>query len=254
MSETPRPPESHLPPPGIYTDGDGVQRYWDGSSWTEHLSGHDAQRSNAHNPKVTHKTKRSWYTKKGFLITASVVAVLLIGGVAAGVGGALDNESTDSAAASSWRDSNTDAEQETAQAAEERAAEAKAAKAAKAKRKKKIANAKFVSKRRLARVFKNPDNHEGDVFKVWGEVVQFDAATGPDAFLADTAHADTRSYGFFDGNSAFFMGEISALEKLVEEDVFTATVEGNGSLSYDTQVGGNTTVPLFDVIKINRAN
>jgi hypothetical protein len=146
-----------------------------------------------------------------------------------------------------------------AQQAEKVAAKAKAeakkkraAKAVKNKREKRIANAPVVSERDLALVFKDPDSHTGELFQVWGQVTQFDAATGADAFLASAAHRNTMSYGFFDGENALFQGSEEDLGDLVEDDVFTATVEVTGSLSYDTQIGGSTTVPQFKVLKIKR--
>jgi hypothetical protein len=50
--------------------------------------------------------------------------------------------------------------------------------------------------------------------------------------------------------NSFLSGEESQLTKLVEGDCFTAKVTVLGSFSYDTQSGGNTTVPLFQVDSI----
>jgi hypothetical protein len=137
-------------------------------------------------------------------------------------------------------------------AAEDKAAEEKAAKekAAKEKAEKKINNAQTVGPRTLAKIFKDPDRYKGEVLVVYGQVTQFDSATGTDAFRADVANRNTMSYGFFNGDNAMLTGEKSELEDLVEDDVFRATVTVSGSYSYDTQIGGNTTVPLFKVNKI----
>jgi len=140
-----------------------------------------------------------------------------------------------------------------AEAEEARAeAEIKAEIEAEAARQAKIDNAPFPSERDLALVFKDPDSHEGEIFKVWGSVTQFDSATGTDSFLADTANRNTTSYGYFDGENSIFYGDESDFEELVEDDVFIATVKVAGSESYDTQIGGSTTVPKFDVLKITR--
>jgi hypothetical protein len=42
------------------------------------------------------------------------------------------------------------------------------------------------------------------------------------------------------------------LEDFVEDDMVVMNVTSLGSFSYDTQIGGNTTVPLFTVDKITR--
>ena len=151
------------------------------------------------------------------------------------------------------RGDNADAAAARAKADAKAAAEAEAErKAAAAARQAKIDNAPFPSERDLALVFKDPDSHTGEIFKVWGSVTQFDAATGTDAFLAEVANRNTMSYGYFDGESCFFHGEASDFNELVEKDVFIATVKVAGSESYDTQIGGNTTVPKLQVLKITR--
>lgn len=123
-------------------------------------------------------------------------------------------------------------------------------KAAAEARQKEIDNAPFPSEHDLALVFKDPDSHVGEEFKVWGQVFQFDAATGTDSFLAQVANRNTMSYGFFDGENALFTGDEADFANLVEDDLFIATVSVAGSESYDTQIGGNTTVPSFEVLKI----
>ena len=42
------------------------------------------------------------------------------------------------------------------------------------------------------------------------------------------------------------------LNDVVQGDLFRATIEVLGSESYDTQVGGNTTVPKFRIQTISR--
>jgi hypothetical protein len=75
----------------------------------------------------------------------------------------------------------------------------------------------------------------------------FDSATGDENFLADTAHRNTMSYGFFDGENTLLTGSAKQLDNLVEDDVFRASVTVLGKIDYDTQIGGNTTVPLLEV-------
>ena len=47
-------------------------------------------------------------------------------------------------------------------------------------------------------------------------------------------------------------GEAASLSDFVEGDIVSINAVGLGSYSYDTQAGGNTTVPAFHVAKIKR--
>jgi hypothetical protein len=107
--------------------------------------------------------------------------------------------------------------------------------------------AKQVSKRQWAKIVKNPESYIGDRYVIYGQVTQFDAATGDDNFLADTAHRNTTSYGYFDGENTLLTGTAKQLDDLVEDDVFRASITVLGKIDYDTQIGGNTTVPLLEV-------
>jgi hypothetical protein len=107
-----------------------------------------------------------------------------------------------------------------------------------------------VTARQWAKVVKSPDNYIGKRYIIYGEVTQFDSATGDAAFLADTAYKNTTDYGYFDGESTWLNGDAAKLSDVVEKDVFKATVTVLGSYSYDTQIGGNTTVPELQINKI----
>jgi hypothetical protein len=107
-----------------------------------------------------------------------------------------------------------------------------------------------VSKRQWAKIVKKPESYRGDRYIIYGQVKQFDSATGDDNFLADTAHRNTMSYGFFDGENTLLTGSEKQLDDLVEDDVFRASVTVLGKMDYDTQIGGNTTVPLLEVNSI----
>lgn len=108
---------------------------------------------------------------------------------------------------------------------------------------------KSLSTRQFKRLAKDPDSYIGKTYIVYGEVTQFDSATGTDTFRADTGGKKLRiSYGYvnYDQNS-ILTGDEKKLKKLVEGDCFSAKVTVLGSYSYDTQAGGNTTVPMFEV-------
>lgn len=107
-------------------------------------------------------------------------------------------------------------------------------------------------------VVRNPDAVEGQFFRVVALVLQFDAATGQCAFRAaydNTAH----EYNFeYEGDNAVIQGAdlftCPELDGIDNDDVVTATVMGAGSLTYDTQIGGSTTVPLFEVVAIENVD
>ncbi|MFZ0530933.1 MAG: hypothetical protein WAL91_10385, partial [Propionicimonas sp.] len=112
---------------------------------------------------------------------------------------------------------------------------------------------KTLSGRQFKLLVKDPDAYIGKTYVIYGEVTQFDAATGTDTFRADTGPKKLRiSYGYVDyPQNSFLSGTESKLKKLVQGDCFKAKVTVLGSFSYDTQAGGNTTVPLFEVNAIS---
>jgi hypothetical protein len=107
---------------------------------------------------------------------------------------------------------------------------------------------KAVTAREWKLIAKNSDDYVGDRIIVHGQVTQFDSATGPDTFLAD---ADgPRRDAFEYSQQTMFIGDESDLTKVVEDDLFTAKVVVLGPTSFDTQIGGNTTVPTLQVMSI----
>lgn len=110
---------------------------------------------------------------------------------------------------------------------------------------------KKLSMRSWRKVVKAPDDYIGRTYQIWGCIFQFDAATGPESFLAQAA-PKRLDYWYTDGENASFAGETGRLSDFVEGDVVVMNVTVLGSYSYDTQAGGNTTVPSFLVTKITR--
>lgn len=112
---------------------------------------------------------------------------------------------------------------------------------------------KTLSSRAFKLMAKDPDSYIGKTYVIYGEITQFDSATGTDTFRADTGPKKLRiSYGYVNyGQNSMLNGTESKLKKLVEGDCFKAKVTVLGSYSYDTQAGGNTTVPLFQVDSIS---
>lgn len=142
-------------------------------------------------------------------------------------------------------------EAEEARKAKEKKEKEAAAKAEKAKANK----AKQITKRELAQIVKKPDAHVDDNVIVFGRVTQFDSATGPCTFRADLSHAQAGKYDY-EHNSMFTAGDglfsCDVLDDIVAEDIVQITATVTGSLSYDTSIGGSTTVPEFQVAKIKR--
>jgi len=99
---------------------------------------------------------------------------------------------------------------------------------------------------------KSPDDYLGETYFIYGEVTQFDSATGEDALRANTgAKRKAVEYGMTDYDvNTMMTGSKDQLADVVQGDVFSAKVTSLGSFSYDTQIGGNTTVPLFEIDQI----
>lgn len=111
---------------------------------------------------------------------------------------------------------------------------------------------KKLTARAWAKIAKDPDAHIGEAITVHGTVTQFDAATGTDTFRANMDGIKHRpSYGFVDYPTNTLLTNVSGdVSDLVEDDLFTAKVLVLGSFSYDTQIGGTTTVPHLSVISL----
>lgn len=103
-------------------------------------------------------------------------------------------------------------------------------------------------------MIKNPDAFKGQVFVLVAEISQFDGATGPCSFRASWDNAP-QDYSFdYAGDNAYFTsgdGESNCpvLTGIDQNDVVRLWVRSTGAYSYDTQIGGNTTAPGFDVLK-----
>jgi hypothetical protein len=107
-----------------------------------------------------------------------------------------------------------------------------------------------LSKRAWQKLVKNPDAYIGKGYRIWACVTQFDAATGTGAFRGDASYHKLTYW--YEGDNALFTGEPNALVDIVQGDIVSMSVAGLGSYSYDTQIGGSTTVPSFAVFKVKR--
>lgn len=108
-----------------------------------------------------------------------------------------------------------------------------------------------LSDRGWKRLVKNPEATKGRGYVLYACVWQFDGATGPTQFLASASYRK-ETYWYSDGENVSVSGEVGRLDDVVEGDIVWMRVISLGSYSYDTQAGGNTTVPAFEVVQIKR--
>ncbi len=111
---------------------------------------------------------------------------------------------------------------------------------------------KALSSRKFALLVKDPDSYAGKRYKVYGWVFQFDAATGPDGFLADVGPKRKYDQYGYTQRAALVADDSKLLKNIVEGDLVTMHVSVVGAYDYETQEGGATTVPQFDVNIIKR--
>lgn len=97
--------------------------------------------------------------------------------------------------------------------------------------------------RELSLIVKDPDAHKGEKVTVYGYVMQADAATGADAMLVNLGASSGSEWYEYTDTAFVEAGEPGLLAEVVEDDLVTIHAVVDGSLSYDTQIGGNTTVP-----------
>jgi hypothetical protein len=112
--------------------------------------------------------------------------------------------------------------------------------------------AKAINARTWQLIAKDPEAHAGERVIVYGQVTQFDAATGTDNFRANVdgvVHKPEYGYADYETNT-LLSGDEGTLKDVVEGDLFKAEVTVDGAKSYDTAIGGNTTAPQLTVTKI----
>jgi hypothetical protein len=104
--------------------------------------------------------------------------------------------------------------------------------------------------RQWAKVVKTPDSYTGKTYQLWACITQFDAATGTDTFRAQASNTK-QEYWYSDGENVLFNGDEDRLADFVEDDIVFMKVTSLGAFDYDTQIGGNTTAPLFMIDSIS---
>lgn len=108
--------------------------------------------------------------------------------------------------------------------------------------------------RNWALIAKDPDSHTGTNLILYGTITQFDSATGRCAMLISTAATQKEMSFDYEQNVMAYSGDgtttCPAFDPLVEGDHVRVWATVQESFSYDTQIGGNTTVPLVQVWQV----
>lgn len=106
-----------------------------------------------------------------------------------------------------------------------------------------------LDERTLAQIVKAPDDHIGRQVIVYGQITQLDAATGKCIVRVSISHAPQDDWYEYQHNTMGFAGDgesdCPGLDPFVTDDEVKMWVTVGGSLSYDTQIGGSTTVPAY---------
>ncbi len=97
--------------------------------------------------------------------------------------------------------------------------------------------------REFALMAKDPDAWAGRKVVVYGAITQFDSATGATTFRADTGPAPVTDVYDYDQNTLITAHDADMVANFVEKDRVTMYVEVQGSMTYETQIGGSATVP-----------
>lgn len=106
-----------------------------------------------------------------------------------------------------------------------------------------------LDERGLSQIVKAPDDHIGRQVVVYGAITQLDAATGKCFVRLSISHAPQGQRYDYEHNTVGLAGDgvsdCPVLDPFVTDDEVKLWVTIGGSLSYDTQIGGSTTVPVY---------
>lgn len=227
MTQPPPPPT----PPGWHRDpGDPTMlRWWDGQQWTD-------------NWQLVPQPKKKSGAKTPLLIIGGLLvgAFLFMGGCVALVAGSSSNNDSDdrrsSATVTNGKATTFKPDPSAAAAASRSAEAAREQRDREFQRLTNKASYQAVSSRDWQLVAKNPDSHKGELYVIYGRVVQADAAMGSFQIRANTDGQQVETYDF-DINTIATAG-LASFKEIVEGDLVTMWVSVTGSYSYDTTMGG----------------
>ncbi|KXF84340.1 hypothetical protein D092_20675 [Rhodococcus ruber Chol-4] len=240
-------------PAGWYPDpGDpSLVRYWDGTGWSPRT----APKFSTPPPPPRRPQPTEKQAKNSKLIMAGLAVLGVVGlVVAVAVGGANSDEdgsttvaapSTTSARATATSTTRSAAQiQASEQAAAAAASRAAAAAAAEAERKNPAAYEQL-NTRDFALIARDSAAAQGRKIVLYGYVSQFDSATGTNQFRASVDSQPLGSWYEYDHNVVIKASDRGLVANVVEDDLITMWVEVDEPLTYDTTLGGSTTVPSF---------
>jgi hypothetical protein len=112
--------------------------------------------------------------------------------------------------------------------------------------------AKRITAREWQTIAKDPASHTGERVVVYGQVTQFDAATGTEGFRANVDGIEHKpKYGFADyKTNTILASDEATLKDVVQDDLFKAEVTVVGAQQYQTTLGGTLTAPMLRVTRI----
>ncbi|KOS56421.1 hypothetical protein Z051_09400 [Rhodococcus rhodochrous KG-21] len=244
-------------PAGWYPDpGDpSLVRYWDGNQWSPRT----APKFSTPPPPPRRPQPSAKAAKNGKLVATGFALFVVTGVIVALIGGGSDagDDDTGIAAATSTAASSlpsttksaaeVQASQQAAAASSSRAAAAAAAAAAREAERKNPAAYEQLSPRDFALIAKDSAAAKNRKIVLYGYVAQFDSVTGANQFRASVDSQQFGSWYDYDHNVIIKASDRNLIANVVEDDLVTMWVEVDEPITYDTTLGGSTTVPSFKV-------
>lgn len=238
-----------------HTDPLATAQAFTAPTYGQYLNGPHRHSGSGNGSQPNKKRKWPW-------IVGGIVVIGIVGSV---IGGG--NDSSDSSASSATTTSEIlppratytaaeleakrDREREAAASAAAAAESSRAAAAAAQAALKDPATYERIDDREFALIARDPDAHEDRKVVIYGVVTQADAATGTSRIRV-TASGSQYWRGYdFDENAVVTVTDRNLLSNVVKDDFVEMYVEVAGALSYDTTLGGSTTVPEFKANIVN---
>lgn len=105
-------------------------------------------------------------------------------------------------------------------------------------------NYKTISERDWQLVERDPDSYEGEKYVLYGVVTQADAMTGDATIRVNTGPVQQSRRYEYDVNTMVLAGASDVFSDVVQDDHVKMLVEVNGSLTYDTTIGGSASAVM----------
>ena len=215
------------PQPGWYPDPQDPSRnhFWDGTTWNPHGPPVD------YPPDPTPPTPRPQPKQRNAFAVAGLLLVGMVAVVAA-LAALLGNRHHDTTSSSGKTATYAAAPVETA-------APKPPVSTAQLNRD----SYRAISQRDFQILLKDPASHSGERIIIYGKVAQFDSVTGASTFRSSFVMG--QPYNPPGENAIITAPDPAILADVVEGDQLTMYVEVAGTTTYESQIGGNVTVPTF---------